>query len=120
MPTPGKLEFTDCQGCGKRVATTAPLCRHCNTKRTPAPIAIIANIRRPSSPDYDDPDGEESEDAHSHAALGLGGYGKDDFEDELDDRQELKDSKAHKRGLWWYVALVLLIVFSIGAFVPWF
>lgn len=114
-PTPGKLEFTDCIACGKRVATIAPICRHCNTKRIPAPIAISANIRHPSSPDYDD-DNDKNLDSESHAALGLGGYGSDDF----DDGSESNDGDARKNGLWWYVALVLLIVFSIGAFLPWF
>jgi len=115
-PTPTRLEFTDCLGCGKRVATTAPLCRHCNTKRTPSPIAIIANITRSSSASDDDLKSDEDHEDDSHAALGLGGYGNDD----LDDQLELDKSNTQKRSLRWYVALVLLIVFSIGALFPWF
>ena len=109
---PGRLEFTDCLGCGKRVATTAPLCRHCNKKRTPSKIALSSNNSRNSVSEDDDLD----DDAYAHSALGLGGYGKDD----LDESSELAESQSQKKNLWWYVALVLLIVFSIGALFPWF
>ena len=108
---PGRLEFTDCLGCGKRVATKAPICRHCNTKRTPAKTVRTSTTTCDSSKDEEDLD-----DAYSHGALGVGGYGKDD----LDETNELRESQATKKGLFWYVALVLLIVFSIGALFPWF
>ena len=109
---PGRLEFTDCLGCSKRVATTAPVCRHCNTKRTPTRIALTSNESRDSVSEDDDRD----DDAFSHGALGLGGYGKDD----LYESNELAESQSKKNNLWWYVALALLIVFSIGALFPWF
>lgn len=109
---PGRLEFTDCLGCGKRVATTAPVCRHCNTKRTPAKIALSSNKSRNSVSEDDDLD----YDAYAHSALGLGGYGKDD----LDESSKRAESQSPQKNLWWYVALVLLIVFSIGALFPWF
>ena len=114
---PARLEFTDCLGCGKRVATTAPFCRHCNTRRTPSKIAHSSKtIRNPASENDDLEDDDLEDDAYSHGALGLGGYGKDD----LDESNELAESHSKKKNLWWYVALVLLIVFSIGAFFPWF
>ena len=114
---PGRLEFTDCLGCGKRVATTAPVCRHCNTKRTPSQIALSSNSSRNSVSEDDDFDDNELDDnAYSHGALGLGGYVKDD----LDESSERAESQSKKKNLWWYVALVLLIVFSIGALFPWF
>lgn len=108
---PARLEFTDCLKCGKRVATTAPVCRHCNTKRATAKVALsIEKLRNPAN------EQGEPEDADSHAALGLGGYGQDDW----DDANELNESPNKTKDLWWYVALVLLIVFAIGAMVPWF
>ena len=106
---PGRLEFTDCLGCGKRVATAAPICRHCNTKRTPSKTLQPSNAIRDSSKDEDDLD-----DAYSHGALGVGGYGKDD----LDETSERVEAQSTKKGLFWYVALVLLIVFSIGVLFP--
>ena len=106
---PGRLEFTDCLGCGKRVATTAPICRHCNTKRTPSKTLQTSNNIRDSSKDED-----ELDNAYSHGALGVGGYGKDDF----DEASERSEPHATRKGLFWYVALVLLIIFSIGALFP--
>lgn len=113
---PGRLEFTDCLECGKRVATTAPLCRHCNTKRTPSKIPLSFKTSRNSVSEDDDLDDDLAADAYSHGALGLGGYGMDD----LTESSELAESQSKIKNLWWYVALVLLIVFSIGAFFPWF
>ena len=119
---PARREFTDCLGCGKRVATTAPFCRHCKRKRTPSKIALSSKTSRNSVSDDDALDDDDLDDddldgeAYSHGALGLGGYSKDD----LDESSELAESKSTKKNLWWYVALVLLIVFSIGAFFPWF
>ena len=57
---------------------------------------------------------EDRDDAYSHGALGVGGYGKDDS-DEVSDRSE---QQAKKKGLFWYVALVLLFVFSFYALFP--
>ena len=108
-----RLEFTDCLGCGKRVATTAPVCRHCNTRRTPSKIAT-STASALGSKDIDQE--SQDEDADSHASLGLGGYGQDDFDDAI----ELDKSSSERKTLYWYVALVLLIVFSIGALFPWF
>jgi len=51
-------------------------------------------------------------DSESHAALGLGGYGNDDLDD-------VPEPSSNKKNLWWYVALVLLIFFSLGALFPW-
>ena len=93
---PAKLEFTDCLGCGKRVATTATICRHCNTVRLP-----VGTLERTSDDD----------DLESHAALGYGGYDNHDL-----DEEELDSST--KKNLWWYVAWVLLVVFLLSALVP--
>ena len=113
VPTPGRLEFTDCLGCGKRVATTAPLCRHCYTKRSIATDGTFTKLTPTSAPDHAD---HGDDDADSHAAFGFGGYGNDDFDDELNSNTP----SSKQRSLWWYVALVLLIVFTITAFLPWF
>ncbi len=110
---PVRLEFTDCIGCGKRVATTAPICRHCNTRRTPSKVATSIIL---SSGDRNQELDSQDDDADSHASLGLGGYGHDDF----DDANKPDKSSTEKKTLYWYVALVLLIVFSIGALIPWF
>jgi hypothetical protein len=114
MPTqpPARLEFTDCLACGKRVATTAPVCRHCNTQRSASTVTLsVQKLRNPDKVERD-PD----EDADAHAALGLGGYGQDDW----DEANERNEPTTQTKNLWWYVALVLLIVFSIGALWPWF
>ena len=109
---PARLEFTDCLSCGKRVATTAPVCRHCNTKRATSRVTLsIEKIRGPVNEEA-----ELDDDADSHAALGLGGYGQDDW----DEANELNDPPSKKRNLWWYVALVLLIVFAVSALLPLF
>ena len=96
---PDQLEFTDCLGCGKRVSTTALSCRHCNTRRTPA------------TPQKSTLDDETESNAESHAALNLGGYSNDDFDD-------LDEPPHNKKNLWWYVAWVLLIFFCISAVYP--
>ena len=97
---PAQLEFTDCLGCGKRVATTAPVCRHCNTSR------MTSHIQKSTLVD------DSESDTESHAALGLGGYGNDDLD-------EVLETASKRKNLWWYVALVLLIFFSLGALFPW-
>ena len=97
---PARLEFTDCLGCGKRVATTAPVCRHCNTSRT------ASNTQKSTLVD------DSERDSESHAALGLGGYGNDDLD-------EVPETASNKKNLWWYVALVLLIFFALSALFPW-
>jgi len=97
---PPQLEFTDCLGCGKRVATTATLCRHCNTVRLP-----VRTIERKNDDDDDD--------LESHAALGYGGYDSYDL-----DEEEVDTTKSQKN-LWWYVAWMLLVVFLLSALVPW-
>lgn len=114
MPTqpPLRLEFTDCLACGKRVATTAPVCRHCNTKRGNTKVVLsFEKLRGPVKEE-----GGIDDDADSHAALGLGGYGNDDW----DEAKELDEPPAKTKVLWWYVALVLLIVFALGALLPLF
>lgn len=114
-PTPsGRLEFTDCHGCGKRVATTAPICRHCNTHRNVASLVT----RSPGPRDFVskvDPD----EDSDSHAALSLGGYGKDDFDDDEGPTHSSGILTGWK-GLWWFVALIMLIFFAVTALLPQF
>jgi hypothetical protein len=101
---PARLEFTDCRGCGKRVATTATLCRHCNTARLP------------SSSSYDNEEDALDDDlaeGDSHAALGYGGY--DDFA--LDeDTPETPKSTAR---LWWWVAWILIVFFVVTTLIPW-
>jgi len=112
---PPRLEFTDCLGCGKRVATTAPICRHCNTVRISttkiSPTGSSSNAIGNKTELNPDNQGEDS-----HASLAVGGYAKDDWDDEAETN---RSSSAIKR-LWWYVAFVLLIVFTVGAFIPWF
>ena len=98
---PVRLEFTDCLGCGKRVATTAAVCRHCNTNRT------TSNIQKTTLA-VDD----SERDSESHAALGLGGYGNDDLD-------EVPETARKKKNLWWYVAVVLLVFFTLSALFPW-
>ena len=94
---PAQLEFTDCLGCGKRVATTATICRHCNTVRLP-----VGSSERKSDDDN----------SESHAAVSYGGYDNHDL-----DEEELDNTKSRKN-LWWYVAWVLLVVFLISALLP--
>ena len=114
MPSqpPARLEFTDCLTCGKRVATTAPICRHCNTQRSASTVTLsVKKLRNPAKVERD-----LDEDAESHAALGLGGYGHDDG----DEANESDEPTTKSKNLWWYVAFVLLIVFTLGALLPWF
>ena len=99
-----QLEFTDCLGCGKRVATTAAVCRHCNTKRT------TSLAKKATSGDNAENDSEG--DSESHAALGLGGYGRDDWDEEA-------ETVSKRKNLWWYVAWVLLVFFVLSALFPW-
>jgi len=54
---------------------------------------------------------DSESDSESHAALGLGGYGNDDLD-------EVPETASKKKNLWWYVALVLLIFFALGALFP--
>jgi ribosomal protein L40E len=98
---PVQLEFTDCRGCGKRVATTATLCRHCNTARLPTR----------TTPNDD----EENDLEDSHAALSSGGYDGYD-EDVLEDAESEKSRKMNR--LWWYVAWILLLFFALGSLFP--
>jgi hypothetical protein len=117
-PSPsGRLEFTDCHGCGKRVATTATICRHCNTKRDVGSLAI----RRPGPRDtIATADLDEDPEADSHAALSLGGYGKDDYDDEQEGEKEPSSIGVFSKmqNFWWYVALILLIFFVVTALLP--
>jgi len=107
---PLQLEFTDCSVCGKRVATTALVCRHCNTKRTPIPSKSEAPLLRARIRNEFD---EESDHDDSHFALSYGGY--DDHEIEA----ESEENKSQpKRTFWWYIAWMLLIVFLISALLP--
>jgi hypothetical protein len=117
-PTPpGRLEFTDCLGCGKRVSTTAPICRHCNTKRnvvspitkSPGPRDVASKV---------DPDEDFNSD--SHAALSLGGYGIDDYDEEEGNQKPTSGILTGMQGVWWFVALILLIFFLVSALLPQF
>jgi len=107
-PKPKKLEFTDCRGCGKRVATTATLCGHCHTPH-PQVQGVTSIVRSPKD-DGDLEDEKEGDD--SHMALSSGGYEEDD------DTNETANSPTSK-GLWWYVAWALLFVFVLSAVFPW-
>ena len=117
-PSPSeRLEFTDCHGCGKRVATTASICRHCNTKRDVGSLAK----RRPGPRDtIATTDLDEDPEAYSHAALSLGGYGKDDHDDEAEEEKEESTIGVFSKmqSSWWYVALILLIFFVVTALFP--
>ena len=113
MKTPQRLEFTDCLGCGKRVATTAEICRHCNTERDPSQLSSFTKSKGKVYEKQDEDPADD--DVESHGALHLGGYGQDDYDEEVDEQQQ-RTSK--KNGLWWYVALALLIFFVLGALFP--
>ena len=116
-PTPpARLEFTDCLGCGKRVATTATICRHCNTKRGVGSSATKVpgprDVSRANSED-DDPESD------SHAALSLGGYGKDDYDEEGNENESPPIGVFSKmQTIWWFVALMLLVFFVVSALLP--
>jgi hypothetical protein len=117
-PSPsGRLEFTDCQGCGKRVATTATICRHCDTRRDVGALAIRHPGPRDTIATFDLDDDPE---AYSHAALSLGGYGKDDYDDEAEGEKEPPPIGVFSKmqTFWWYVALILLIFFVASALLP--
>lgn len=119
-PTPpARLEFTDCLGCGKRVATTASICRHCNTKRIVGSSATkIPGPRDVTRTNSDDDDPE----IDSHAALSLGGYGKDDYDEDDEDGNEKESPSigifSKMQTFWWCVALILLVFFLVSAFLP--
>ena len=104
---PVQLEFTDCIHCGKRIATTARRCHHCQ--------ATFTNLVRPkpttSNHDLDE-ELEEVDSRDSHMSLSYGGYDNQD----MDDTDEELDSSPRK--LWRFVAWVLLIVFSVFALMP--
>jgi len=96
------------------VATTAIICRHCNTKRNIGSLAT----RSPSPRDtVRANDLDEDSDTDSHAALSLGGYGKDDY-DEEEKQQASSGIFTRMQGFWWYVALILLIFFLVTALLP--
>lgn len=94
-----QLEFTDCRGCGKRVATTATICHHCNTLRIPS----AHSGRR-------DPHEEDSVD-DSESALSYGGYDDHDVETEVSKNTTLSR-------VWWSVTWVLIIFFVLSALWP--
>ena len=108
-----QTEFTDCLGCGKRIATRATVCHHCNTKRTPAnqqsPGKSASTKRKVPAID-DAPDDE----CDSHFALSYGGYDEYDLEAESD------DPKSNRKGLWFYVAWFLIVLFIAFALFPFF
>ncbi len=99
------------------MATTAPICRHCNTKRDVASLAKRRPGPRDSVPTADL---EEEPDAYSHAALSLGGYVKDDYDDEAEGEKEQPSIGVFSKmqSFWWYVALILLIFFLVSALLP--
>ena len=97
-----QLDFCDCRHCGKRVSTKARVCAHCGF---PPPSTV------------DEVDTEPSEAHHS-------GGGYDEANDEFDydafvaeefDEEPLGPTK---RNLWWYVAVLLLVLFAVTAILP--
>ena len=104
---PVQLEFTDCIHCGKRIATTAKRCHHCQ-----ATFTTLARPGQTTSPSGLDEKQEGDIGQDSHMSLSYGGY--DD--QGMDDADEEVDSSPGK--LWRYVAWVLLIVFSVFALMP--
>lgn len=108
---PTQFEFTDCTGCGKRVATTARVCHHCNTRRilavSPVHSASIRDLK--SRSEDQDFDIDESE---SHAAQSYGGYDDHDLQGDLDSPKSTKK-------MWSYVAWILIIVLVLTTFLPW-
>ncbi|MCE2752912.1 MAG: hypothetical protein LW720_13595 [Pirellula sp.] len=83
---PNAIEFMDCQGCGKRVRTTARRCHHCSREFQPELLESPREIR-------------EEEDF--------------DYEDFLE--REFGHKPRHRpRAWWWYVAWVVLAVMILG------
>ncbi|MEQ1825705.1 MAG: hypothetical protein ABL921_07150 [Pirellula sp.] len=96
---PARLEFTDCRGCGKRIATTATLCRHCNTARLP------------THDHFEDESDDDDSNADAHGALGYGGYDEYDVEEEVEKPSRMK-------AIWWMVAWSLIAFFVLTIFLP--
>ncbi len=103
------MEFVDCPTCGKRVATTAKICRHCGQ---PPYRAGTRDAKH------------QSEDAHSdnseeHHALSIGGYTgeDDDFDYEEFVESELDPKSRHARPkqtrTWVWVTGWLLIIATL-------
>jgi hypothetical protein len=114
---PIQLEFTDCDSCGKRVATTARRCHHCNgtlladLPSNPLSTSLRARPQhRESLREVVDPDNE----SESHLALSYGGYDDFDLEDSLEEKP------ASRKNLWWYVAWALVALFVGLALSPLF
>lgn len=123
IPKRPSLEFTDCESCGKRVATTAPLCRHCNTRRTvkgysTANESAHSTTKRAAINESDSSENDDDE-ATDHYALGIGGY-ESDIDDDNDLNSDAENAKHPLTRLWWSVAFLLLCIFVLGAFLPLF
>lgn len=104
---PVQLEFTDCTHCGKRIATTAKRCHHCQ--------ATFTTLSRPQ-PEVQNRElavkqTEEVSD-ESHMSLSYGGYDDHEMEDK---DEETTDTRGK---FWRYVAWMLIIIFAIFAVLP--
>ncbi len=92
-----QLEFIDCPRCGKRVASSAKTCHHCE------------RLQRKSVGTIEESDGE------AHHAANYGGY--DDLQDDFDYDEFLAEEFPEKnrgfldRDRWKYVSILLLVVF---------
>lgn len=71
--------------------------------------------RRQRNAEQPDPDQAESH-------YSTGGYDEPnddfDYDEYLEDEFDENSNGPTKRNLWWYVALILLILFTITAFIP--
>jgi hypothetical protein len=109
-----QIEFMDCPTCGKRMATTATLCRHCGN-------APIAARRIPSLLNANEDLDEELDD--SHMASDGGGYDGDeegfDYDEFIENEFGDKSSSVRPKGvkLWvWITAWILLIAICLSSF----
>lgn len=114
---PNQLEFMDCPTCGKRMVTTAPICRHCKQSPDfPAPERHIANQANSQAviEDFD-----EDEDVH-HASTAGYDSDEDDFDYEEFVAQEFpEESKSpHLRvpGWIWVTAWLLIAAMILPFF----
>ena len=93
-----QLEFIDCPRCGKRVASSAKTCHHCERMRNKT-VSVV-----------------DDRDAEAHHAANFGGYdaSQDDFDyDEfLSEEFPEKNRGFLNRDRWKYVSILLLVVFA--------
>jgi uncharacterized membrane protein YvbJ len=83
---PNSIEFMDCQGCGKRVRTTAQQCHHCGREFQPDKLESPLETQQEEDFDYED----------------------------FLEREFGRKPRHRRRAWWWYVAWVVLAVMVLG------